>query len=277
MAGREVAPLARCHWSRADRGSSLVGVSGAGVRMNIISSSYGNDSMSLIQWAHERDLPDVTVVYCDTGWAAPYWPQRVQDGERLAKKYGFATVQAKSLGMKELVRMKKGWPGNGQQFCTAHLKGVPFLQWADENDVDCKATVLIGKRRAESEARKLTPEFIEASEHHGGRRVWHPLYNYSDEQRNMLLERAGFDVLPHRSMECNPCVNANRGDFLRLTKGEIERVNDLEVEIGKPMFRPKRFNAIGIHGVVVWAKDGRKRANIESEESECASLFGCGV
>lgn len=245
--------------------------------MNVISSSYGNDSVALIQWAHESNLPDVTVAYCDTGWAAPSWPKRVDRGEALAKRYGFETVRCKSLGMAELVRMKKGWPGNGLQFCTAHLKGLPFLQWIDEADPECKAVVLIGKRRAESEARKNTPEFIESSPHQGDRKIWHPLYAHTDEERNALLSRAGFEPLPHRSLECNPCVNANRSDFLRLTAGEIERVNDLEVEIGKPMFRPKRFNAIGIHGVVVWAKDGRKRATIEDEESECASLFGCGT
>jgi len=249
----------------------------SGEEMNVISSSYGNDSVALIQWAHEQNLPDVTVAYCDTGWSAPYWPQRVIEGERLAKSYGFKTVQCKSLGMPELVRMKKGWPGNGQQFCTAHLKGLPFLQWIDEADPTVQAVVLIGKRRAESEARKDTPEFIESSPYHGGRKIWHPLYQFSDEQRNELLGRAGFTPLPHRSRECNPCVNANRGDFLRLTPGEIERVNDLEVEIGQPMFRAKRFGAMGIHGIMVWAKDGKKRASTDEEEAECASLFGCGL
>lgn len=245
--------------------------------MNVISSSYGNDSVALIQWAHEAMLPAVTVAYCDTGWAAPWWPQRVEQGERLAKSYGFATVRCESIGMAELVKMKKGWPGNGQQFCTAHLKGLPFLQWTDEADPECRAVVLIGKRRAESEKRKDTPEFIEASEHHGGRRVWHPLYMHTDDHRNRLLRNAGFEPLPHRSLECNPCVNANRADFLRLTPGEIERVNDLEAEIGKPMFRPKRFNALGMHGVIAWAKQGRDRASIDDEESDCASLFGCGL
>ncbi len=244
---------------------------------HVISSSYGNDSVALIQWAHEVNLPNVMVAYCDTGWAAPNWPQRVIAGERLAASYGFETRQLKSIGMAELVRIKKGWPGNGQQFCTAHLKGVPFLEWIDEFDKERTSIVLIGKRRAESEARKNTPEFIESSEYHGGRKLWHPLYAHSDGDRNALLSRAGFEVLPHRSMECNPCVNANRGDFLRLTKGEIERVNDLEAEIGKPMFRPKRFNAMGIHGVIVWAKEGRTRAKIEDESEDCASLFGCGL
>ena len=245
--------------------------------MNVISSSYGNDSVALIQWAHEQSLPDVTVTYCDTGWSAPWWKNRVIDGERLAKKYGFATVQCKSIGMADLVRIKKGWPGNGQQFCTAHLKGTPFLQWIDEYDTACAATVLIGKRRAESDKRKNTPEIIEGSEYHGGRKIWHPLYAHTDEQRNELLSRAGFEPLAHRSLECNPCVNANRADFLRLTPGEIDRVNDLEAEIGKPMFRPKRFNGLGIYSVIAWAKDGRTRPSIDDEEAECSSLFGCGV
>lgn len=245
--------------------------------MNVISASYGNDSMAMIQFAHERALPAVTVVYCDTGWSAPGWFLRVEEGERLAKRYGFDAVRVKSLGMTELVRMKSGWPGNGQQFCTAHLKGLPFLQWIDEADPEGKATVLIGKRRVESEARKNTPEFIEASEYHGGRRVWHPLYLHTDAERDALLARAGIERLPHRSLECNPCVNANRDDFLRLTPGEVERVNDLEAEIGQPMFRPKRFGTIGIHGVIKWAKDGRARGSVEDEALVCGGLFGCGL
>ena len=249
----------------------------AEARVNIISSSYGNDSIALIQWARESSMQNVIVAYCDTGWAAPDWPMRVDRGEAFAKSSGFTVARCKSIGMTELVRTKKGWPGNGQQFCTAHLKGLPFLTWADEIDRDCEAVVMIGKRRAESEARKNIPEYIKGSEYHGGRMLRHPLFMHTDEQRNALLDRAGFQVLPHRSKECNPCVNANRGDFLRLTAGEIERVNDLEVEISQPMFRAKRFNALGIHGIIAWAKDGRKRGSIENEESECASLFGCGT
>jgi 3'-phosphoadenosine 5'-phosphosulfate sulfotransferase (PAPS reductase)/FAD synthetase len=245
--------------------------------VNVISSSYGNDSVALIQWARETGLKGVTVAYCDTGWATPWWPQRVARGEFLALSYGLKVVRCPSIGMVELVRQRKGFPGNGMQFCTTHLKMVPFLQWIDEADPERKAVVLIGKRRAESERRANTAEFIESSEVHGGRKVWHALYLHTDEERDALLKRANFDRLPHRSLECNPCVNANRGDFNRLTAGEIERVNDLEVEIGKPMFRPKRFNAMGIHGVIKWAKDGRDRGSWDDEETECASLFGCGV
>ena len=45
--------------------------------MHIIFASYGNDSVALIQWAHERRLTDVTVLYSDTGWAADWWAERV--------------------------------------------------------------------------------------------------------------------------------------------------------------------------------------------------------
>lgn len=245
--------------------------------MNVISSSAGNDSVAMIQWAIENNVKNLHVVFSDTGWLAPGWIQRVERIHAWADSHGIQTHIIKSIGMEELVRIKKGFPGNAQQFCTAHLKGIPFLEWIDEADPECKAVVMVGKRRAESQDRADTPEFVHGSEYHGGRKLWHPLYLHTDEQRNELLHRAGFDPLPHRSLECNPCVNANRADFLRLTPGEIERVNDLEVEIGKPMFRPKRFGALGIYGVIAWAKDGRERGDIDEENAQCAGLFGCGL
>ena len=268
--------------------------------MNVISASHGNDSIASIQWAHEANLQDVTVVYLDTGWSSPEWPQRVIAGERLAKSYGFKAVQLSSklarperteIGedglprtlpadkedMRALVRIKKGWPRHGMQFCTIQLKGLPFLKWIDEADPECKAVVLIGQRRAESTGRKHTPEFIESSEYHGGRKVWHPLYAHTDEQRNELLARAGFEVLPYRSRECYPCVNANKANLAALSPGAVQRVSDLEVELGQPMFRAGKVNALGIYGAIAWAKDGRERGDIDEEESECASLFGCGT
>jgi hypothetical protein len=43
------------------------------------------------------------------------------------------------------------------------------------------------------------------------------------------------------------------------------------------MFRPKRFGAMGIHGVIVWAKEGRSRGDIEEEEAECGGMYGCEI
>ena len=94
--------------------------------IHVISSSSGNDSVAMIQWAIENAVPDLHVVFSDTGWAAPGWMLRVERVHAWAKKQGVKTHIINSIGMTELVRIKKGWPGNGQQFCTAHLKGLPF-------------------------------------------------------------------------------------------------------------------------------------------------------
>lgn len=250
--------------------------------MNVISSSYGNDSIALIQWAHENNLPDVIVAYCDTGWAAPGWDQRVAQGEFLCDLYGFEVAHIHSIGMEELVKMKKGWPCNQYQFCTMHLKGVPFLEWLDPIDPTHQANVLIGKRRAESKKRADTPCYIMNSEYHGERMVFHPLYLLSHEERDELVKRAGMEILPHRSQECSPCVNANRDDFLLLTKEQIENVNRIECDLGKPMIRPKRYQGMGIYGVMMWAKYGTqlKRENMDDDPMEdegCGSPFGCGL
>lgn len=247
----------------------------------VISASYGNDSMALIQFAYETQLKDVTVVYCDTGWAKSDWHKRVEAGEALAKSYGFQTIRQKSIGMVELVRMKKGFPFHRSQFCTAHLKGLPFLEWIDEADPECESIVMIGKRREESHKRADTPEWIDSSEYHGGRKVWHPLYLHNTDARNSLLKSAGIEVLPHRSDECFPCVNANKMDIQRLEEAAITRLEILEHEIGKTMFRPyKHGNAKGIRKVHIWAHSNRGQYNDDQEElfdMGCGSPFGCGL
>lgn len=247
--------------------------------MNVISSSYGNDSVAMIQWAHEQLLTDVHVVFIDTGWSSPTWLSRVASAEDWVKSLGFYAVRLNPvMQFADLMRMKKGFPSQRYQWCSMHLKGLPFLEWIDQHDHDCQATVLIGKRRAESQERKDTPEFIDASEYHGGRRVWHPLYLHSDKERDELLYRSGFDPLPHRSMECSPCINANRFDMRLLEERDIAKVEKLEAEVGKTMFRPKRHGgAVGIRKVIAWANASPGAFNVNQEDlfNGCSSGY-CG-
>jgi len=227
----------------------------SGAHCYIISVSYGNDSIALIQWAHEQGLENCYVVYCDTGWAHPNWHKRVSAGSMLAEKYGFECLTAKSeMTFSELVRAKRGFPGQKYQFCSGVLKGVPFLEKANSLDPENKAVVVIGKRRAESNNRKDTPEFVYNSEYHECRTVWHPLYKHTDTERNNLIQKTGMEVLPNRSMECCPCVNANRKDLLETPESQLEKVRQLELETGKTMFRPYRhMGATGIDEVLKWA------------------------
>ena len=65
----------------------------------IIKSSYGNDSIALIQWAHERGLQNVAVLYNDTGWADPAWIGRVLECEVWCAAKGFTPHRTTSIGM----------------------------------------------------------------------------------------------------------------------------------------------------------------------------------
>lgn len=247
--------------------------------MNVISSSYGNDSVAMIQWAYEAGLTDVHVVFIDTGWSASGWLERVEQAEQWVRSLGFNAVRIDpAVKFEDLMRAKKGFPSQRYQWCSVHLKGVPFLDWIDSHDKDCQATVMIGKRRAESQERADTAEFIESSEYHGGRRVWHPLFKHTDSQRDELLQRAGFEPLPHRSRECSPCINSNRADLRLLDERDIAKVEALESEVGNTMFRPARHNgAVGVRKVIAWASASPGTYNEAQEDmfSECSSGY-CG-
>lgn len=228
---------------------------------NVAFVSYGNDSIALIQWAREHNLENLVCAHSDTGWAANWWKDRVAAGEKFAQTCGFATATIPSMGMRDLVRMKKGWPRHGMQFCTTILKLEPAQKWLDKHDPDKNADCLVGVRRSESARRATWPEWVEESENHGGRSLWSPLVKFTDEDRDQLIRRSGLSVLPHRSMECFPCINSNRNDLRQLTEERIEDIEQFEAELGinskgnlRTMFRPyKHMGATGIREVIRWA------------------------
>ena len=232
--------------------------------MNVFFASYGNDSCALIQWAAEHGLTG-TVLYNDTGWAGPGWERRITDCEKWARGLGLEVVRTKSMGLFALAKKKKAWPRNGMQFCTTHLKQRPSLEWLDEHDPAGVAVCYVGVRREESRARAEFPAVVESSEMHGGREVRAPLVGHTTADRDELLEWAGIVPLPHRSMECWPCVNGNKADLLTLTDARIDEIERLEAEMGftsngKPrvMFRPAAHKGgVGIREAVRWAKSDR--------------------
>jgi 3'-phosphoadenosine 5'-phosphosulfate sulfotransferase (PAPS reductase)/FAD synthetase len=244
----------------------------------IVSVSWGNDSIAMLQALADKGLAEQsTALYCDTGWAAPHWPERVAKGREWAESLGFTTHTTESEGFVNLARRKKAWPYNGAQFCTKELKVLPALAWMLEVDPNAESIVCIGVRRAESRHRATHPEWTYDSENHGGRDLWAPIVRLSDEERDELLRRAGFEPMPTRSMECYPCINANRGDMLELTEERIALIEQLEEEMGytkngKPrtFFRPHRhLGAVGIRAVMDWAH--RRKGPDLSDGSGCDS------
>jgi len=230
----------------------------------LIATSMGNDSIALAQHMYENHKGEIAFVYNDTGWARNDWSARVAKFSSWCFDNGMTLYITKSEGMEALVRRKKGWPmpASAMQFCTSELKEKPTTELMDKIDVDCDLIIVTGRRREESQNRAQLPLHQPESLKHGGRDVYNPLVNHNEAQRNELLKRFGWDVLPHQSMECYPCVCANKGDMAQMAHDEdrISQIEAIEIDMGhtrneKPrtMFRPYRAGGgVGIRQVVEW-------------------------
>lgn len=230
-----------------------------------IRTQYGDDSLALVQWAFEAGL-SATVVYVDTGFAAESWQTRIEQGEQHAKTCGFKTVRIVSpITFGDAVMGRGEFPSSKFQWCSALLKGLPFVDWLESVDPGGHGVVLIAKRAVAALAHADLPEWIEPCQFHGDRTVWHPMLSLNDADRDALLERAGFKPLGHRSLECEPCVNSTDTDLARFNQNQKDkqRLVKLEEDLGfawewKPTLPiPEKYLDLFYRG--------------------CGNHFGCGL
>lgn len=230
----------------------------------LVTSSMGNDSIALIQFMQDRYPGQYGVVYNDTGWARSDWSGRVKRISDWCFEKGVPFFVTQSEGMEALVRRKKGWPmpASKMQFCTSELKEKPTLELLDRIDPDGDLIIVTGRRREESQNRSKLALYEVESSKHGGRDVFNPLASFDTAERDIYIKRIGFGVLPHQSMECYPCVCANKKDMAAMENDfkRIEQIEAIELSMGhtrneKPrtMFRPYRAGGgVGIRQVVDW-------------------------
>lgn len=240
--------------------------------MYIIHGNFGNHTIALMQWALEQNLSNVFIISIETGWSASSWSARVKDGETLAKAYGFKIVRLfPNADFTHLIQDRKEFPSQKFQWCSIFLKGLTLLDWLDKEDPDFAATIIYGKRRVDSRRNWQLDEFIESCVHHGDRKVWYPLYKHTHEQFIHLINQTGLDVLPHRSLECDPCIHNSPADFARMDKKSIIRLKSLENEIGKPMFVDNiEHQAAQTHNTIDAVQA------LEQFDMGCGSVYGCG-
>ena len=255
----------------------------------LVASSGGNDSIALMQFMHEKGK-DFGVVYNNTGWARDDWATRIKQVSEWCFNRGVTFFETKPArfenrhakgfdvnpGFEELVAHNGGFPmpASKMQWCTMHLKEAPTIELLDRIDHDCELTIVTGRRREESQNRRDLSQYQDESAKHGGRDVWNPLYVHNELMRDELIKRAGFEPLPHSSMECYPCVCANKSDLNEmlndpLAKSKILRLVSLEIELGhtrngKPrtMFRPYRVGGgVGFEEALNWSESKGWKAN----------------
>jgi len=219
--------------------------------MFVIFGNYGNGTIALIQWMSKsfekkqsetlRSVSRIRVVSIDTGWAAEGWIDHVNKCEEFARSSGFKVERIKApLSFAELVKDRKAFPSQKFQWCPTLLKGMPLLDYLDNIDPNCEATIILGKRQVDSRASFELPEFIEASDFFNGRKIWHPLYKHTDQDFEKLIKETGIKKLESRSLECNPCINSSANDFQNMNEKDIKKMQKLEKEVGEVML-PKKL------------------------------------
>lgn len=252
---------------------------------NVINTNYSDDSIALLAYLKQVKIP-ATVVSIDTGLAAPSWLARVAAGEAYARTCGFAVYRlVAKQSFVDLVTTRKQFPNKKFQWCAGLLKGMTLLSWLDEVDPDCTASILLAKRRSTSRQLADLPLVIENSEHYGERRVVHPIAVMTDAIRDHLLTAAGFTRIPHRSLECDPCIHSLPRELAQLAPSNLEKIAQLEAQVGNFMFAPTHYEgAEGIAAVVRKVQNGGPASQLDDASSYyevfdmgCGSPFACGV
>ena len=249
--------------------------------MYIVIANFGNSSVALIQWIIETKLPNCTVLNVDTGWAATHWHMRIEVVTAWLLQHKLQWQCLKSIApFAAWIRDRQEFPSAKFQWCAGLLKGLPINEWLEQHDSFNQATIVLPKRRAASRFNQQLTEWVTDSDYYNSRKIWHPLYNCSDEEFEALLKRSGMQRLTHRSLECDPCVRNQAQDFVRLDEVALQRVQQLERELGKTMFCPEDFaGAQGIKAIKKICESPSITSAVNYSEAfdmGCGSPWGCG-
>lgn len=243
--------------------------------MNILIANFGNDSLGLIQYVVRLQLKEVVVVSVDTGFGNPVWQERIVQAQDWVSSLGFTSVRLQpKLDFAKLVQAQGEFPSTRFQWCATYLKGDTLRAWLSETDPLKTATVLLARRRSQSPQFSDLPEFVEGAEEFADRRIWHPLINTDEKQLQGLVRQTPFAWMPHRSLECDPCVNSDAADVLRLSTDLIERVSRLETLMQEP-FLPELYQGeTSLKAALPNLKPGKSRFLFDMG---CGSPYGCGL
>jgi len=229
-----------------------------------IRSNYGDESIALIEMLREQSIANtfekIYVVYVNTGWEAHGWQERVSQGEVFVKRCGFETVQLYAkASFSQLALERNSFPSKKFQWCAGFLKGLPFLDWLDETDPSCSSVIALPKRQALY--RKPISEYLDCP-YHGERKVWHPMLQATTTLRDVWIKNAGFPLLNHRSLECDPCVNSTSRDYTRMDPKDIHKMRELENRLHKKM---------------IIAQVSPLNTPMDGFTMGCGDPFGCGL
>lgn len=210
---------------------------------HIVCFSGGKDSTALVLWAKEN-LPEFTVVFCDTGWEHPLTYAYIEEINRTQLDGKLVTIRSRKYpgGMRELVQIKGRCPSTRARFCTDNLKTQPMITWLKILDDD--PIVYHGIRADESQARSLMS--ASCFDDHYDAQIERPLFNWSAKDCFDLMKKHGVKpnplyLLGAGRVGCFPCIQITHRELKALSfyLPEIRgRIVELESLCGSTFFAP---------------------------------------
>ncbi|QBR84917.1 hypothetical protein E3983_11480 [Legionella israelensis] len=234
--------------------------------------NFGNHSLAALQYLIDRALEELHFIYVDTGWSSASWSQRVKTCTAFAESRGVRVHHlSAAASFSDMVCDRQQFPSQKFQWCAGFLKGLTILNHLDDIDPFCEALIVSGKRRLDSRRYHDLPEYKEDDRYYNGRRIWHPLWQTSDEDFQALIAKTGFDVLSYASQECSPCIHLAEDKLGLLDPLAKTRLDRLEKKLNKTMFEK---------AIMEYSQESaaghQKQTGLEQFELSCGSPWCCG-
>ena len=226
--------------------------------INLVSMSGGKDSTATLLVAIDRQVENLSAVFCDTGnehestydyvryieqatgvpvkwlkqdftdwwwrrrdYVRDKWPEKGVDAATIERALAVFNEGPTGNPFLDLCIIKVRFPSRKAQFCTQYLKAEPATEYALELMADgSQLTSWQGIRAEESPNRASQPEFEDRG---GGYAIIRPIHKWTaamvfDQHRKHGIKPNPLYMQGMGRVGCMPCVNARKDEVLEISK-----------------------------------------------------------